>query len=172
MAKKEASQPAEDDVQKGGKGKLIIIIAALLVLALGVGAGAAWFLLSGGEQTQAEAEPEQPSEPSRGDPRYVDFDPDFTVNLNDSGGPRFLQVAISALTYYDDTEEALKDHMPALRSSLIVLFGNQSGDALATLEGKEQLRSAAAENIEQVLLDNGAEQVRIGQVFFTKFIVQ
>jgi len=172
MAKKETPQPAEDGAQKGGKAKLIIIISVAVLLALGAGAGIAWFLLSGSEGSPDTAELAEPEKPTRGDPRYVAFDPDFTVNLSGTDGPRFLQVAVSALTYYDDTEELLKNHMPALRSSLIVLFGNQSGTNLATLEGKDQLRSAAAEKIEQVLLDSGAGEVRIGQIFFTKFIVQ
>lgn len=171
MAKKDKSKDTDEQAPKQGKGKLIIIIVAVAVLALGGGGGAAWYFL-GAETEQASAESAEPAEPQRGVARYVEFDPDFTVNLSGSGGPRYLQVALAALTHYDDTEEALQDHMPALRSSLIVLFGNQTGNSLATLEGKEQLRFSAAENIERVLVDNGAEDVRIGQVFFTKFIVQ
>jgi flagellar FliL protein len=102
----------------------------------------------------------------------VEFDPDFTVNLSDGDNTRFLQIALAALTYYDDTEEALKNHMPQLRSSLITLFGSQAGDDLSTLEGKEQLRAAALAEITRVLESIGEDDVRIGQIFFTKFIVQ
>lgn len=172
MAKKDKATPeADGEAPKSGKGKLIIIIVVVFLVALGAGGGAAWYFLQGAAPAQETAEAEPPK-PSRGPARYVDFDPDFTVNLDSGGNARFLQVALAALTYYDETEEALKNHMPQLRSSLITLFGNQVGDSLATLEGKEQLRTDALAEITRVLESTGEDDVRIGQIFFTKFIVQ
>ena len=81
---------------------IIIIVVALLVLG-GGGGGAAFFLLGGEPEgdadAQAAAESEQvPEKVDKGDARYVDLDPDFTINMDADDNRRFVQVAVSLLT--------------------------------------------------------------------------
>ena len=158
-----------DEEKSGGSKKLIIIIIAVAVLLLGGGGAAVWFFVLAPAEPTAAVE-EAPKKPKKGDPIYVSFGKDFTVNLD---GPqrRFLQVGISVLVYFDEAEDSLNDYMPQLRSNLILLFGSKGYEDIRSTEGRIELRAEVLAEIRKVLKEN-EQDVELESVFFTKFVSQ
>ncbi|MEM7206990.1 MAG: flagellar basal body-associated FliL family protein [Pseudomonadota bacterium] len=179
--KKDEAEDAGEEEAKGGKGKLIIIIVVALLVLGGGGGGAAFFLLGGKDEsaTAAAEDGETPEDKaaaeiaSKGEPRYVDLDPDFTVNMDASDNRRFVQIAVSLLTYYEATEDAIKENIPIIRNNIILMVGRKTSDELATAAGKEQLQNEIHDEVIRVLEENSAGVVaEIERVFFTKFVMQ
>ncbi len=102
---------------------------------------------------------------------YVKIDP-FTVNLQgDLCGQRLLYVGLSLQVADADTESYVLEHMPQLRSRLLMLLSGQSSQTVATQEGKEQLKADILALFNQPHGDNQPE-LQVDDVLFTEFIVQ
>jgi flagellar FliL protein len=163
-----AAAPAE---AKGaaGKKKLIIIAAAALVVLGGGGAGAWLFLKDGtskdGEHAAEKAEPKAP-------PQYLALEPPFVVNFESASNVRFLQISVQVLTRDLPTVQELKTNDPAIRNDLLLLFGNQKSETVATREGKEALRQQALETVRKIVSDNGGKPELVEAVYFTSFVMQ
>jgi flagellar FliL protein len=73
----------------------------------------------------------------------------------------------------DGSEEAdkIREHMPAIRDSLIVLLSGRDLDQVSDVQEREKLRQEAKEEIRRVL-----ERFHAGEglkdLFFTDFMVQ
>jgi flagellar FliL protein len=163
-----AAAPAE---AKGaaGKKKLIIIAAAALVVLGGGGAGA-WLFLKGGASKDGEhaAEKAEPKAP----PQYLALEPPFVVNFESASTVRFLQISVQVLTRDLPTVQELKTNDPAIRNDLLLLFGNQKSETVATREGKEALRQQALETVRKIVSDNGGKPELVEAVYFTSFVMQ
>ena len=104
----EPDEAAEAAPAGKSKKKLFIIIGALVVL-LGGGGAAAWFFTqSDGAHKEAKEEPQKA-------PVYLALDT-FTVNLQD--GERYLQIDITLQVAEQAQVDAIKLHMPRVRSRL------------------------------------------------------
>ncbi len=170
MAKKKPEAEAENEEGGGGKKKLIIIIVAALVL-VGAGVGGALMFMGGDEQAEtAQAEPEVPPKPEKGDPTYIELKP-FTVNLDPEDPVGFLQISLQILTYYPDVAEQVEKHKPLIRNNLTLLFGQQKSADLRSPEGKTELQKKAKETIQQVI-DKYGDGGEVENVFFTGFVMQ
>jgi flagellar FliL protein len=159
----------------GSKKKLIIIIAIAALLLIGGGV-AAWFFLSGGEEeenaeqaAQEQAAQEQEVLVEKGEVAYHDMSPVFVANM--VGKPRMLQVGLQVRTYYPALTEFLKHNDPALRHSILNLLSTQDGQALKTLEGKDQLREQIKEAINK-LIDRYKGPGEVDEVLFSSFVMQ
>ena len=60
--------------------------------------------------------------------------------------------------------------MPAIRNKLLLLYGSQSYDDVRTMEGRESLRAATVEAINEVL--GTTPKTGIHDAFFTAFVIQ
>ncbi len=170
MAKKKPEAEAENEEGGGGKKKLIIIIVAALVL-VGAGVGGALMFMGGDEQAQtAQAEPETPPKPEKGDPTYIELKP-FTVNLDPEDPVGFLQISLQVLTYYQDVAEQIEKNKPLIRNNLTLLFGQQKSADLRSPEGKTELQKKAKETIQQVI-DKYGDGGEVENVYFTGFVMQ
>ena len=168
MAKPEPQ--AEEEQASGGKKKMIIIIVGALLL-VGIAVGATLFLVGGDDAAEsAEAAPQEPPKPERGDPSYVELKP-FTVNLGPEDPVGFLQVQINVLTYFPDVAEELDKNKPLIRNNLTMLFGQQKSEDLRSPEGKARLQQEVKDNIQQVINKYGSGG-EIENVFFTTFVMQ
>lgn len=161
-----AKEPAAEK-PKGGKGKLIAIIAGAIVLLAGGGIGT-WLLLGKkpAEASEAKAAPKKT-------PVFVELDT-FTVNLKRAEtdeADRYMQLKLVAEMRDVPTGEVFKTMMPAVRSEIILLLGSKRADDIATREGKEKLASeivvAANKPLERTAAEKGVEGVN-----FTHIIVQ
>ena len=147
-------------------GWLIALMAVLLVTLVAINM---YLLLSddGGDDGQAPVEQVEAPEPVT----YVKIDP-FTVNLQgDLCGQRLLYVGLSLQVADSDTESYVLEHMPQLRSRLLMLLSGQSSQSVATQDGKEQLKAS----ILALFQTQGGEkqpELRVDDVLFTEFIVQ
>ncbi|SBS24929.1 Flagellar protein LafL [Marinomonas aquimarina] len=163
-----------DDGKKGGKKKLIIIILMALLVLGGGGAAAYFFLLSGDDsETTAEGEGAAATEmvQTEGPAIYLDLDQPFVVDFLVSGKQRYLQLNMTLKSRDQGQVDAVKLHMPLIRNSLVLLFSSQSFDELQTVEGKQKLKSAAVETINNIL----TQETGLGgieDVLFTNFVMQ
>lgn len=169
---KQSKDDAEQTETKGGKGKLIAIVAVAVLLLVGGGVVATLMLLGGtDEQTAADGQ-DEPAVVKRGDPYYVRLDPAFTVNLPPGDDAAYLQIGLEMLTYEESVRDALELHKPSLRNNLGMLFGGQSSRELRTLEGKERLRQAVLDEVHSLLASHGGEAQGVEGVYFTSFVMQ
>lgn len=173
--KKEESK-GEDEAKAGSSNMKIIIIAAVMALVISVVViGAAFFLLGdklrapaeAGEAEEEVVEVEEEKQPAL----YRSLDPKFTVTFKNQEHARFMQFSVDVMTRDEDVIEPLKLHMPAIRSSLVLLFGVQEYEKMSTREGKELLLVEVAEDVNKTL------ELMIGKsgveaAFFNSFLMQ
>lgn len=135
-----SNAPAAESATKPAKSKkLIIIIAVVVLLLVLVGAGAAWFLSqrhAGDEEGEGGA-PAKASAPVA-IPTFLPIDT-LVVNLADNGGERFAQIGITLELADAKTSDLIKQHMPSIRNSIIMLASQRTSDELLSRDGKEKL---------------------------------
>lgn len=143
----------------------ILLVVGLVVVLGGGGAGAYWYFSRPAEGEAAKApEPEAPPEPG-----LVEMDP-FVVNLADSGGQRYVRVAMRLLTYDEEQALEIKENAVAkakLRAAILELLSMQTADGLVTTEGKNELKKAIAERAAHAV-----HELKVTDVLFIEFIVQ
>ncbi|WP_166364108.1 flagellar basal body-associated protein FliL [Pseudomonas akapageensis] len=164
---------AKSDVAKdpAGKGKIKLILLAVLALLLAVGlsVGATWFFLQKSASKPAAA-PEMTSH-VKATAVYEQLKPAFVANYNQNGRPRYMQVSITLQGRNQADLDALKVHMPLIRNNLVMLFSAQSFDSLATPVGQEMLRQRATASVQEVA-QKELGKVVIDQLLFTNFVLQ
>jgi flagellar FliL protein len=180
--KKKGKAKAEDNNNSpapkttGGEKKLLLIILLAGLLVGGGGAGLAYFLLAVNTANDSGARPmnaEQMKRAAKGEPRYVDLHPDFTIGIGNGNTGQFILIAFSVLTYYDDTEQAIRDNLPIIRNNIILMVGKKSLGELTTEGGKFKLQQEVQAEVESVITHNSAGGILdIDRVFFTKFLMQ
>ncbi len=165
---------SESPKKGGSKLKLIIILSVVGVLVLGGAVGATLFFtgaFSGGEEeAAAEASPKKDSAPKPA--QYLALDPPFVVNFEDQQQIRFLQIAVEVMAREADVLEAVQTHQPAIRNNLVILFSSQDAAAVATREGKEQLRVSTLSEINKILKKETGSKNGLEAVYFTSFVMQ
>ncbi len=141
---------------------MVIMLGALVALNM-------YLLLSDDSEDDSEPPVEQVAAPKP--VIYVKLDP-FTVNLQgDLCGQRLLYVGLSLQVADAETESHLLEHMPQLRSRMLMLLSGQSSQTVATQQGKEQLKAEILELFDPPR-DDGQPELQVDDVLFTEFIVQ
>ena len=147
--------------------KRIILIVLIAIIAAGAAGAGVWFFMSKrAPAAAAEAAPPPPAVPL--------FFPleSMTVNLqSDDGQQHFLRIGLTLKLTDPKTQQELTDHMPEVRSRILLALSNKHPDDLAPLDGKRALATELRTLIEQPT-DNGAAPIHIQDVLFTEFIVQ
>lgn len=175
--------------------KLLILTVALIVIG-GGGAGAVLYA-SGGVMPGSAAEHEDTDQPQlvprdganpasvdaarararqgQVDPRlfqptYVPLEGNFTSNLR--GGGSFVQIGLGISTYYDEgVIENVRKHDMAIRSAILMALTEQDPQNIATVRGKQALKIALRNAINEVLT-NREGFGGIDEVYFTSFVSQ
>jgi flagellar FliL protein len=148
--------------------KRIILIVLIAIIAAGAAGAGVWFFMSkrAPAATSADAAPPPPATPL--------FFPleSMTVNLqSDDGQQHFLRVGLTLRLGDAATQQQLTDHMPEVRSHILLALSNKHPDELAPLEGKRALADELKTLIEQPT-DKGAAPIHVQDVLFTEFVVQ
>lgn len=156
----EIDEAAEAAPAGKSKKKLFVILGTLVVL-LGGGA-AAWYFTRGGD-----AHKEAKAEPAKA-PVFLPLET-FTVNLQD--GEQYLQIDITLQVADPVQVDAIKLHMPRVRSRLLTLLSSKHAEELATAEDKEKLAQEIREQIRQPFYPQGQPQ-QVDDVLFTSFVIQ
>jgi flagellar FliL protein len=169
-------EAVEAEVAPVKKGKGLVIGVVLLLLLIACGAGGYLFMGKKPAGHEAAAD-EHGAEAGHGDAaksgsaNYLPLDPAFVVNLNDTEAARFLQVQVEVMARDAKVLDAVKLHMPRIRNSLLLLFGQQRYQDISTREGKEALQKKVLEEVQKVMKDEtGANGVEA--VYFTSFVMQ
>lgn len=154
----------------GGSRKLLWVLVFLVVLSSGGAAAAIYLVLNQDAGPAAEAsEVQLPA--VRKTPIFVKVDP-FTVNLaDDDYGSRLLYTGMSLKVGDDQTREILMEHMPQVRSRLLIMFSGQQAKELTQPGGKQALSEQVLAVLQEPLAENQPPLV-IEEVLFTEFIVQ
>ncbi len=121
------------------KKTLIIIVVAVLVLALG-GVGAVLFLNKQRAAADPDAEHAAPvaEAAQAGPPVYLPLD-SMVVNLADPGGERVAQIGITFELSDAKASDKVKQYLPTIRSSVLLLVSQRTSAELLVREGKEKL---------------------------------
>ncbi|MBP6894811.1 MAG: flagellar basal body-associated protein FliL [Gammaproteobacteria bacterium] len=128
--------------------KIVLIVVAVLVLAGGA-AGGTWFFMKGGshakgKDTHAEAaagdeeDDEAPSSAKKPAPIYMALD-NMVVNLADPGGDRFAQIGVTLELSDEKLGDQIKQRLPAVRSSILMLVSQRTAEELLRRDGKDKL---------------------------------
>lgn len=158
--------------------KLIIIIAAVALL--GGGGGAAFFLMkpkADGHEKKEEVHEEAVK------PSFMTLET-FTVNLVPDPGEQYLQTDISLQIKDAHTDQLIKDQMPLVKSSILLVLSSKKSSEINTMEGKNALAKELTTELNKIFSggDHGKEEhgdkehdskdQAISGVFFTSFIIQ
>lgn len=183
MAKADKENEAEASAEegkpqgkaRGGMGLLLPILLAVL-LSAGVSAGISFFMTQ--HLVDAELHKDDPvkkEEAAKEEPKapavYVALDPAFVVNLEDASGSRFMQVSVQLMTRDPKGQEVIKASEPRIRNDILMLFSQQNITELATLQGKEKLRTAVLDAVQKILSEETGKP-EVEGVFFTSFVIQ
>jgi flagellar FliL protein len=148
--------------------KRILLIALIAIIAAGAAGAGVWFFMSkrAPAATSAQAAPPPPATPL--------FFPleSMTVNLqSDDGQQHFLRIGLTLRLGDAATQQQLTDHMPEVRSHILLALSNKHPDELAPLEGKRALADELKTLITQPT-EKGAAPIHVEDVLFTEFVVQ
>lgn len=180
MAENELDLDVEEgagDKKKSGGMKIVIFAVAMVVLVSGAVMATLFFTgVLGGNDTVAvhdetEAEEETVAEDLDSPQIYHPIEPPFVVNFNDDSEVRFLQVTLQIATRDPEVIDQVKEHSPAIRNSLVMLFSSQDPQVLNTREGKESLRNETLEEVRKVLEEQTGDG-GVDNVYFTSFVMQ
>ena len=151
--------------------KLGALIALMAVLVAALVAVNLYLLLGKDDGDTAQEKAQAASEPAPQPTRVVSLDP-FTVNLQgELCGQRLLYVGLSLEVADATTEDYLLEHLPQLRSRLLMLLSGQDSETAATVEGKRSLARQVLASFEEPLTASQPD-LAVLNVLFTEFIVQ
>lgn len=136
------------------------------VVVIGLMASLLVFSVSGYAE---EAEGEAPAVLER--PIYVPVKPAFVVNYGGPGKLKYLKLEISLRVKDTSSSNAARHHMPLIRDYLVTLFSRQTDEDIDTRDGKEAIRVAALEGVQNLLLEEDGEQ-GITNLYFNNFVIQ
>ncbi|CAD6539711.1 flagellar basal body-associated protein FliL [Paraburkholderia metrosideri] len=150
-----------------GPMKRIILIALIAIIAAGAAGAGVWFFMS--KRAPAAASAAEALPPPA--PLFFPLE-SMTVNLqSDDGQQHFLRIGLTLKLSDAKTQQELTDHMPELRSRILLALSNHHPDDLAPLDGKRALATELKSLIEEPT-DKGAPPVHVDDVLFTEFVVQ
>ena len=163
------------DSEKKSKILPIVLIALGAVLLAVASTGATMYLMSSrlAEKAPAEgvSEEEQAQPADMGPPIYFGLEPAMVVNFQHPGPVRFLQVRVQVMAREKEVIEAVKEHMPAIRNDLMMLFSSQRYETIKSRDGKEALRQAVLGEVQKILTEQTGK-TGVEQVYFTNFVMQ
>ncbi len=153
--------------------KLFIIVAGALVGILSAGAGV-YFLKPdllpgmGGSKEKSADEEAKKVEIEKKAKTEVGADLDvFVVNLAGSGQGRYLRTTLSLGVKDSHEKEKIKEFAGPIRHAIIMYLTERKVEELADPEGKEKLRHALQEQINEAV-----GQKMVSTVYFKEFLIQ
>ncbi|MED5459725.1 MAG: flagellar basal body-associated protein FliL [Pseudomonadota bacterium] len=153
--------------ESSGGSKKLLWVMIILVLLSSAGAAAAIYLVldqrDSGEVQQQTVELTPPV--------FTRIEP-LTVNLaDDRYGSRLLYTGITLRVGNEQSKTIIEEHMPQVRSRLLILLSGKQANELTSTEGKEELAQAIISRLNVPLTEN-QPPLDLREVLFTEFIVQ
>ncbi len=155
--------------ESSGGSKKLLIVMIMLVLLSTAGAAAAIYLVldqQGGAEGETQQQTLAPTPPV-----FTRIEP-FTVNLaDDRFGSRLLYTGITLRVGNEQSKAIIEEHMPQVRSRLLILLSGKQASELTSTEGKEALAQDIISRLSVPLTEN-QPPLDLREVLFTEFIVQ
>ena len=159
--------------RRGMSKKLIIIVAGALAGILGAGAGV-YFLKPdllpgmGGAKEEGAAKGAKKEELEKKAHNEVGADLDvFVVNLAGAGTGRYLRTTLSLGVKDSHEKEKIKEFTGPIRHAVIMHLTERKIEELTDPKGKEKLRHALQEQINEAV-----GQKLVSTVYFKEFLIQ
>ena len=133
-----SDKPA-DPSAKPPKSKKLLLIGGVAVLVLALAGGGGWYYINQqraaleADEEETVAKVEQP-----GPPTYLPLD-NMVVNLADPGGEKVAQIGITLELVDSKAAERVKQYLPTIRSSVLLLVSQRTSEELLQRAGKEKL---------------------------------
>jgi flagellar protein FliL len=164
MASTTANQQGIVQPATPGPMKRILLISLIALLAAAAAGAGTWFFMSRHEAAPLPAQSAAAAVAPLAVPVFFPLEP-MTVNLqSDDGQQRFLRIGLTLKLNDPKVQQQLTDHMPEVRSRVLLALSNKHPDDLALATELKTL-------IEQPN-DKGAPPISIEDVLFTEFVVQ
>ena len=149
-----------------GKFKRIVLFALIGLVIAAAGGGAAWyFLLRHEGPAAAHAAPQ-----SLATPVFFPLE-SMTVNLQSDDGLHYLRIGLTLKLTDPTAQDYLTQHMPEIRSRILMALSNKHPEDLATLDDKRQLVDQLRALIERPT-QPGNRSARVDEVLITDFVLQ
>lgn len=152
----------------GNKRNLLLI--GLLIVLLSIACSAAVFFYLGSQGGTGDAIADEPAPVEAAAPIFVPVVP-FTVNLQSDYSDRLLYMGFSFRVSDQETSDFLTQHMPEVRSRLLMLLSGKSAEELIRPEGKIELKREILGLFEEPIT-TPQPTLSIDDVLFSDFIVQ
>jgi flagellar basal body-associated protein FliL len=153
--------------------KIIIIAAGALVGVLGAGAGFYFLkpdLLPGSARSNNAAAGKEAKKAVKDNKHQTEVGADlevFVVNLASSGQGRYLRTTLSLGVKNEHEKDKIKEYTGPIRHAVIMYLTERKVEELTAPEGKEKLRHALHEQINEVI-----GQKMVSSVYFKEFLIQ
>ncbi|WP_117236402.1 flagellar basal body-associated protein FliL [Vibrio maerlii] len=103
---------------------------------------------------------------------YFTLQPDLTTNFHTKGKHLgYVQVRIDIMVANSADTKTIELHQPLIRNAVVELLGQQSEDTIKSLTGREDLRKALVEKLNEILLAETGRMI-IADLLFTKYLYQ
>ncbi len=149
--------------------KLFYIVIVLMLAA--AGGGGFWYFTQGASHDAHDKASASTAARGKAPAIYLPLQPAFVVNLEDTEALRYLQVDLEVMARNPKAIEDTKTHMPRIRNSLLLLFGQQHAADLGTRQGKETLQAKALAEIQRILQEETGS-TGVEAVYFSSFVIQ
>jgi flagellar FliL protein len=145
--KTDESAPLPIKAKSKLKSKKMLLTIISSVLVLGIAGGAGWYFTKGDNHNDKSAKKLSKASEL---PKFIALEP-FTVNLQRETADQFLQIGITLKIFHPELEEKIKQHLPEIRSRLLVLLSGKYPSELTAAKGKIKLVNEIIAETEIVL---------------------
>ena len=154
-----------------GGTKKLILFGLIGLFVIGGGAFAAFTMMKAEPVADEEAE-EVVEASSSAPPIYQSLHPPLVVNFKDQAGDsHFMQITMEVMSRKQSVINAVREHTPAIRNSLILLYGGAVFEDIQSREGKEKMLADGREEIARIVAENSGEK-GVEALYFTALVIQ
>lgn len=108
---------------------------------------------------------------STGGTQYIELTPSFVGTIGPGPRIQYLKADVALRANDPAAVARIQYHDPLIRNALVTLFGKQTAEGLASLEGKEALRAEALATVRSVLEEEEGAPL-VDDLLFTNLITQ
>jgi len=154
--------------KKGNSPIMLVLCVAMLIML-----GLCGYLFTSMRALQAKVATSAPAAEAatKAPELYLQLDPAFVVNFQDSDSTRYLQVGVTLMSREPTALQAVKDNDPVIRNALVMLFSSQSYAQLSDTAGKQKLQAEALAAVRKIVSDKIGKP-GVDAVYFTSFVMQ
>ncbi|MCL9777331.1 flagellar basal body-associated protein FliL [Vibrio methylphosphonaticus] len=103
---------------------------------------------------------------------YFTLEPELTTNFFTKGNRLgYVQVRIDVMVANSSDLVIIEHHQPLIRDAVVEHLGRQNADVIKSLSGREEIRHALVDKLNNLLLAETGKAV-IADLLFTKYLYQ